>query len=479
MRGMKKRAWTAIALLIAILFGAAACAKQTAQLPAREEASLELERDVGASNNENIVLYFPGVDDPERLYAENRSVSVYSASSMVDVAIEALLKGPQNKELYAVIPKDVRLIMTEQSSNLVTVHLSSELLQLEDRQLLLAKISIINTLTSLSGVEYVTLMCDEKEVPVMGYTSGAEGMFIGTLDEKIAQIENALASGENERKITLYFQDGTGDYLLPEVRTVSVSDDMAQTAFRELLSGPVDTVRCTAVLPSDLTLVEEPKLSTLSDGTTLLTINVSNDPEFWRASSGQRMMRVGAIVLSMTSNMADVDAVSVLMDSVPINRYVTGSSDYLRASMFRNLVGDTMTLFFPNESASMLVEVQRIVDQSSVGRAREILRELFEGPNASETPRAAPLAANFSDSDVLGIRIQNGLMTVNLTSDAVQRLFALDRDGQETNVYAIVNSLCQLQGVTRVRFIAEGQSIISGGEISLENPLMPNIGLVN
>ena len=70
-------------------------------------------------------------------------------------------------------------------------------------------------------------------------------------------------------------------------------------------------------------------------------------------------------------------------------------------------------------------------------------------------------------------------MTVNLTSDAVQRLFALDRDGQETNVYAIVNSLCQLQGVTRVRFIAEGQSIISGGEISLEKPLMPNIGLVN
>ncbi|MBP3371176.1 MAG: GerMN domain-containing protein, partial [Clostridia bacterium] len=47
-----------------------------------------------------------------------------------------------------------------------------------------------------------------------------------------------------------------------------------------------------------------------------------------------------------------------------------------------------------------------------------------------------------------------------------------------TCIYAIVNSLCQAQGVNRVRFTVEGHSIESGGEIALSSPLMPNIGLV-
>ena len=474
-----KRKFVAILLLIAMLFSCVACAsEEQVVVETEEDALLESQGNAANAQAETLVLYFPGVDDPETLFAENRSVDVSSASSLVDEAIDALLAGPADENLFALIPEDVHLVMTEQSANLVTVHLSEKFLQLDDRSLVLAKLSIVNTLTAIPGVEYVTLMCNEKEVTIMGYTSGPETTFTGTLDEKIDQMEQSLLSGTDERTITLYFQDGSKDYLLPEVRSISDSQDMATTIVTELLAGPQDTMRCTPVFAEGIELLEEPKLSQNELGQNVLTINISTDPAFWTESSGKRMIRAGAVVLSVLNNMPDVDYVSLKMDSVSINRYISGKMGNLSSSMFRDLVGDTITLYFPDTSSQMLVQVQRSVDQSSVGRPRQILYELLEGPAASENEQAAPLAAGWRNVDILGLRIQNGLLTVNLSQNALDALFALDRDQQYTCIYAIVNSLCQVKGVNRVRFTVEGHSIESGGEISLSSALMPNIGLV-
>ncbi len=474
---MKKRAM-ALLLAIVMLCSFAACGKKEENVAQTEQdALLESQNSTVAAPSETLVLYFPGVNDTETLYSERRSVGVSSASSLVDAAINALLAGPRDETLYAIIPSDVRLEMTEQSANLVTVHLSEELLSLDERQLLLAKISIVNTLTSIPGVEYVTLMCNEKEVTIMGYTSGPEGMFSGTLDEKIQQIEQAVLMGSQSRTITLYFQDGSNDYLLPEVRTVTDTQDMATTIMTELLAGPADT-RCTPVFSEGVTLLEPPTLMQNELGQSVLTVNISTDPAFWTESSGRKMIRIGSIVLSILNNMPDVDYVSVRMDSTSVDRYVLGKSGNLSSSLFRDLVGDTITLYFPDETSQGLVQVQRSVDQSSVGRPRQILYELLEGPTSLESENAAPLAAGWKNVDILGIRIQNGLLTVNLSQDALDALFALEKNQQYTCIYAIVNSLCQAQGVNRVRFTVEGHSIESGGEIALSSPLMPNIGLV-
>ena len=225
-------------------------------------------------------------------------------------------------------------------------------------------------------------------------------------------------------------------------------------------------------------LLEEPVLTTTPDGSTLLIVNLSGDESFLSDSSSRRMMQFGAIVLSLTSNMPEVDYVSVQLDSLPVNRYVAGRSGYLRASMFRNLVGNTMKLYFPNETYSMLVEVERMVDQGSVGVVKNTLAELFAGPKESENQEAVALPIEISDSDLLSLQIQNGEITLNLRREVVEELFSLDHDAQYICVYSIVNSLCSLQGVSRVRFLADGETIVSGGIISLENALMPNIGLM-
>ncbi|MBP3371693.1 MAG: GerMN domain-containing protein, partial [Clostridia bacterium] len=396
---MKKRAM-ALLLAIVMLCSFAACGKKEENVAQTEQdALLESQNSTVAVPSETLVLYFPGVNDTETLYSERRSVGVSSASSLVDAAINALLAGPRDETLYAIIPSDVRLEMTEQSANLVTVHLSEELLSLDERQLLLAKISIVNTLTSIPGVEYVTLMCNEKEVTIMGYTSGPEGMFSGTLDEKIQQIEQAVLMGSQSRTITLYFQDGSNDYLLPEVRTVTDTQDMATTIINELLAGPADTMRCTPVFSEGVTLLESPTLMQNELGQSVLTVNISTDPAFWTESSGRKMIRIGSIVLSILNNMPDVDYVSVQMDSVSVNRYVAGKTGNLSSAMFRDLVGDTITLYFPDENAQGLVQVQRSVDQSSVGRPRQILYELLEGPDILENENAMPLAAGWQNVD--------------------------------------------------------------------------------
>jgi hypothetical protein len=117
-----------------------------------------------------------------------------------------------------------------------------------------------------------------------------------------------------------------------------------------------------------------------------------------------------------------------------------------------------------------LVPVLRVVPKSTEV-AKGAMLQLLAGPSASErgaTPRVATMIP--ADTDFLGVRIANGLATVDLSSEFEMgggRLSVMGRLAQ------VVYTLTQFPSVTRVNFELDGQpvEIFSPDGIMLDRPV--------
>lgn len=134
----------------------------------------------------------------------------------------------------------------------------------------------------------------------------------------------------------------------------------------------------------------------------------------------------------------------------------------------------TLTLYFPDNDALFLHEEFREV-QVHKGEflAPTVLEELFKGPVDEN------LSPCLDGKDLVNsVNVHEGLCTVDFKED-----FAILNSGgsaRETFVIgSIVNSLCELEGVDRVKInIGGNDNAVYGGHFTLEAPFAPQSDLV-
>nr|WP_162990943.1 GerMN domain-containing protein [Maliibacterium massiliense] len=454
--------------------GAGAKQSQVIQELSGEEATRRIE---------TFTLYFTSADDPDKPYTERRMVSMDTTASAVDTAMAQLLSGPSDERFTSPIPQDVRMLQSEQAADLVTVHLSEEILKLESLDLLKAKVCITNTLAAITGVQYVSVMCDGKELtPIEGKTMSPMGLYSGTFSELYNRLQSTSPAANQE--VALYFQDATRNYLVPEMRSVTVGEDAIMAVFNELKKGPNDRRQYTSMLATQVQLLSKPVYGQAPDGRSMVTIDLSRQANL--DQSARSLLLVGSLVLSVNAVRPDIDYVAINVAGRPANEYMNGllgESNLLRRATFESYIGNTVRLYFPSKDSKVLVAVNRTVDQGAVGQVSTLLEELFRGPQGNEVTmepaiKALPVQVSAAE-DILGIRIQDDLMTVNVSNSFLYRLSALSEAEQRATVYAIVNTLCSVAGITHVQFLMEGRQVATfGGMISFAGPLLPNVGMV-
>ena len=106
-----------------------------------------------------------------RLVCESRNIMTLESNLSIDEIVMALIKGPESDDLQPVIPRDTRIINTDQSDNIVTVNLSEEFLKAED--LLVAYTALTNTLTERADVQFVKININGKELTGDGTPEGS------------------------------------------------------------------------------------------------------------------------------------------------------------------------------------------------------------------------------------------------------------------------------------------------------------------
>ena len=128
--------------------------------------------------------------------------------------------------------------------------------------------------------------------------------------------------------------------------------------------------------------------------------------------------------------------------------------------MLRGETDDPITiglqLYFPLKDGSGLgVEYREFSASTSdmVKLANEVIAQLIEGPKESEMTQFLTEGA-----EINAVKVLNGCCTVEVNSAALGML----GDGkqiQELSLYALVNSLTELEGVELVRFSVQGRVV--------------------
>lgn len=177
------------------------------------------------------ILYF-ATPDNEAVKKEIRQIPVKDGA-IIAACIKALVAGPTTEGLQQTIPEGTRLLGANRKGALAIVDLSSDYLKAQGVAEIVARASIVNTLTELNGIERVLIRVEGEDL------IGPSGEPFGEMSRFALDEDGKPVAGEM-RTLTLYFGNDNADKVVAEKRQVPVvkgqSDEKA--VILELIKGP-------------------------------------------------------------------------------------------------------------------------------------------------------------------------------------------------------------------------------------------------
>lgn len=186
-----------------------------------------------ASNEKTIkvTLFFPTTDN-SALRKEDRDIRVVDGA-ILKASVLALADGPKTAGLRNPIPEGTELLGISIKDEVAVVDFSEEFLHTNGLEEVTARLSVVNTLTQIAGIEKVRLHIEGEEM------IGPSGMPLGDMEPAVLNEDGTPAAGRIITA-TLYFSDSQAEYLVGEKRDVTVNEGEKPEAviIRELLKGP-------------------------------------------------------------------------------------------------------------------------------------------------------------------------------------------------------------------------------------------------
>lgn len=247
--------------------------------------------DAGSASDEKTIkvnLFFPTTDN-SALKMEEREIRVVDGA-ILKASVLALAEGPKTAGLRNPIPEGTKILGISIHDKVAVVDFTGEFLHTNGLEEVTARLSVVNTLTQIAGIEKVRLHIDGEEM------IGPSGMPLGDMEPAVLNADGTPAAGRI-MTATLYFSDSQAEYLVGEKRDVTVNEgDKPEAAvIRELFKGP-QTDDLWDAIP------EGTKLLSVNTKDGLCTIDLSG--EFVDNSPGgtaSERMAIYSVVNSLTS----------------------------------------------------------------------------------------------------------------------------------------------------------------------------------
>ena len=444
-----------------------------------------------ASEPENVTLYYVSGDGTS-FSTITRSMVVSPGESLYKKAVDALLYSTATPERMAFVPLEMQVLDVEFACGIVTVDLSLDAYSIPGEQELLMLIaSISNTLLSLQEVRGVNVL-------INGRSEGLASLPLGVQTELFSGVTPAYArlstereyfleseTGTISRSAALYFPAEVGDWLVPEIREITFdSSDYASLLIRALRAGPSENHGTVSAIPesADL-LINNPVIEVSLAGERVLQLDFAPALRNYLAFSGlEEWKLIGSIALTLCSFVPEIDAIHIDIGGEAVTecrigqRLLNFPDGLIRRSDFEASIGGTVELCLPNADGALDV-IERAVSMACAQSPQSVLHALFDNVLSSgESGSAFPTGVYYDD--ILGISVESGIASVNLSANFYRQSQALDATAERGVIYAIVNTLCRLENIDGVRFYIEGISAETlSGSIYLKGVLLPNPGL--
>jgi len=294
------------------------------------------------------------------------------------------------------------------------------------------------------------------------------------------------ATGTIVREAAMYFPVQDDEWFVSELREISFdSDNYAAALIRALRAGPRQTECAVAAMPegADL-LVDNPSFEMSPAGERVLRLDFSSTLLNYLAFSGMEEWHlIGSVVLTACSFVPEADAVRIYIDGQMLTHYSVGentislSDGLIRREDFVPYIGTTTRVYVPAENGT-LETIERADSMMRTESPQSLLDALIDD-FASNDYLPTEFAQGVYRDDILGISVNDNVAAVNLSANFYRLAQALDAAAERSVIYAFVNTLCEADEISAVRFYIEGISAETlSGSVYLKSTLLPNPGLV-
>ncbi len=209
----------------------------------------------------------------------------------------------------------------------------------------------------------------------------------------------------------------------------------------------------------------------LRDG--LLSIDFS-----WRygSLSGVELTLADYSVALTLEQLPQVEQVDITVEGEDISYRSTADiqGEDAMLSIFRSQpVEKTVTLYFPRQDETGLGAEERTLEVTEdESLAMSLLAVLSHGPAGKD------LREVLSEGEVLSAEVREGICYLNLAA-SFPELAAEETRADLLTLYGMVNTLCQLDNISAVRLLCEGETMTRYGAVALPEPLRKDLSYLS
>ena len=458
--------------------------------------------DAGQSYSQTVLLYLPSPDG-SRLTAVPRAASLSVSGSSAQRLCEMLLAYP-GSDMAASLGGDVTLSLSENmpvevSGNVATVSLSASALRLSYERLFIVGQALANTLCQFGDLQYVNVLVNGAQPGLDVAGTLPAGSFQPNTREALGTLWSRASAPRTAARraiaATLYYPAAGGKGILSEGRLLSFADLTPGGMIRTLLdalSAGAETLPGAPRCP-DLSalLIEEPAVAQVN-GEKRAVIRFGSALNQAIIDAGiTRSVMVASIAYTVTTFLPGLDGVEIWFGSeqitelMPSGTYVgagekiTFPGGMMQRSHFQRFLLANCTLYL--RSGDALQPVSRPVPYYEARNVRGILDQLMAGPQAYDSVSGvrAALPEGLRDADLLGVSFAGDTLILNFSQRLIDLSADMNAQAEQLMVYAMVNTLCELPGVRKVRFLIMGeQPETFAGNLFLPGDFLPNLSLI-
>ena len=507
---MNKHFFRLTALLCAAALVLCGCASNQESSPAAQVTLppaaakyIAPENDIEQSYTQTVLLYLPSLDGSQ-LIAVPVSAPLNLSRHRAQKMCEMLLAHP-GTEYARPVAGEMTLTLSgtdavEISGNVATVSLGASALRLSHEQLFAVGQALANTLCQFGDLQYVNVLIAGVQPGLNVAATLPAGCFQNNTREDLATLwaraSAPFTAARRSFAAALYYPAPAGKGILCEARMLSFAGSTLPamaTTLLEALSAGAESLPGVPRCP-DLTgmMGADPVVDESSGGRRLVLRFTDKLNAALQEAGITRSAMAAALTYTMTTFLPGIEGVEIRVGGerinsvTPVDTYA-GAGDtisfqdgLMRRRDFSIFLLAHCTLYFA-DGRGKLVRVYRPIPFYETQNARTLVRQLMMGPQAfdSQTDLLPVLPQGLRDADLIGVSFEKN--TVLLNFSAQMQTLAADMDGaaERRMVYAIVNTLCEIQDVKKAAlFILGEQPEHLIREVYLPGDFLPNYNLM-
>ncbi len=381
-----------------------------------------------------------------------------------------------------------------QSRDTALIHLTGEALELDPLSRFTLCQAITNTVCAPGQIKSCLIMSDGKALSLDEAHTIPTGVFAPNeyTDPLTAMSQLLLRHTESETanlhyraNTALFYPTSAGHGVVCDVKALNYASDTPEVAVHTIIA---------ALSESDLFdvpqlpvlndyLVEEPEIVKTEDQETILVLKFDTELSARLSEFGiLRSVLMASLTMSLQGYFPWISGVRCeiggdpIMAIVPVglfdgaNEAISFERGYMMWQDFAHFILTDISLFFINENND-LSETLRYVPAEWASNPQHLLEQLFEGPSYYDS--TADLKALFEQPVSLTETLKSISTSDNRMSLDFGRLFWIGKDdlkSEQNIVYAIVNTLTQLQWCRKVTLTVNGE--VPQGLLSYETSFM-------